>query len=595
MPQQAEAPPLSIKPKSSHQPIRSPDLIYALDDRPPIVRLLMLAFQHVAVIAPYLVFVTLVLQQAHASVHVATSAVSLAMLAIALMTILQAQRLGWVGSGFLAPPVVSAIYFAPAIHAAAQGGLAAVCGMIMLAGVFEALFAWILPHTRKIFTPVVSGLIVMAVAAELGLIGIHAFLGLSSAGESYSVIHPGINRPAVATAFLTLAIMLSFGVWGRGLARLLCGLVGLVAGLLIAIPMGLFANHDLAAIAAAPMFSIPDPTILSLRFVPDLIIPFLIAALASGLRTIGVITTAERINDAAWSRPDLANVRAGVMADGIGCAIGGLLAAPGLSTSPSLVGLEKVTGATSRTIAYGIAGWFVALACFPKIGALLLALPLPVIGAALVFNASSMFVGGVQIVTSRPVTMRTTFIIGVSFLFALSEKVYPQFFQALPPWTHQFTSSILTIGVIAGVTLNALFLIGSRRVQSVLIQSAGAEAAVQLDQLLKSKAKEWQLKPVDLERAEHSINELLRLIETGGHATGPLRAKLSYDDLDLVVTVNYDGTLPYVASEQKLPAGMVEEQIFVVGLSGFLSAVVPDRFDSACANGHCEIALYFET
>jgi xanthine permease XanP len=204
-------------------------------------------------------------------------------------------------------------------------------------------------------------------------------------------------------------------------------------------------------------------------------------------------------------------------------------------------------------------------------------------------------VGGVQIVTSRPVTMRTTFIIGVSFLFALSEKVYPQFFQALPPWTHQFTSSILTIGVIAGVTLNALFLIGSRRVQSVLIQSAGAEAAVQLDQLLKSKAKEWQLKPVDLERAEHSINELLRLIETGGHATGPLRAKLSYDDLDLVVTVNYDGTLPYVASEQKLPAGMVEEQIFVVGLSGFLSAVVPDRFDSACANGHCEIALYFET
>jgi hypothetical protein len=38
--------------------------------------------------------------------------VSLAMLAIALMTVLQAQRFGWIGSGFLAPPVVSAIYFA---------------------------------------------------------------------------------------------------------------------------------------------------------------------------------------------------------------------------------------------------------------------------------------------------------------------------------------------------------------------------------------------------------------------------------------------------------------------------------------------------
>ena len=67
----------------------------------------MLAFQHVAVICPYLVFVTLILQQAHVSVAVATSAVSLAMLGIAAMTVLQAQRFGWIGSGFLAPPVVS--------------------------------------------------------------------------------------------------------------------------------------------------------------------------------------------------------------------------------------------------------------------------------------------------------------------------------------------------------------------------------------------------------------------------------------------------------------------------------------------------------
>jgi NCS2 family nucleobase:cation symporter-2 len=286
-------------------------------------------------------------------------------------------------------------------------------------------------------------------------------------------------------------MMLTFGVWGRGLARLLCGLVGLIFGLLVAIPMGLFTHKDLAAIAVTPLFSLPDPRILSYRFPPYLIIPFVIAALASGLRTIGVITTAQRINDSAWTRPDLANVRAGVMADGIGCALGGLLAAPGLSTSPSLVGLEKVTGATSRNIAYAIAGWFIALPFFPKIGALLLALPLPVIGAALVFNASSMFVGGVQIITSRPVTMRTTFIIGISFLFAISRVVYPAFFLGLPDWAHQFTDSILTIGVIFGVLLNTLFLIGERRVQSVVVQSAGADSMVQLEQQLKSDAKEW--------------------------------------------------------------------------------------------------------
>ena len=273
IPHQSEAP-LSIRPASAHEAIRPADLVYGLDDHPPVSRLLMLAFQHVAVICPYLVFVTLILQQAHAPVTVATSAVSLTMLAIALMTVLQAQRFGWIGSGFLAPPVVSAIYFAPAVHAAERGGIAAVCGMTILAGLFEALFAWILPHTRKIFSPVVSGLIVMAVAAELGLIGIHAFLGLGAAHESFSLVHTSVSMRAVATASLTLAVMLSFGVWGRGLARLLCALVGLGVGLLIAIPMGLFADKDLAAIATTPLFSLPNPTILSYSIVPDLVIPF---------------------------------------------------------------------------------------------------------------------------------------------------------------------------------------------------------------------------------------------------------------------------------------------------------------------------------
>lgn len=583
-------------PKVPHSAVRPADLIYCLDDHPPLNRLLLIAFQHVAVICPYLVFATLILQKARVPASTATSAVSLAMLGIAAMTVLQAQRFSWIGSGFLAPPVVSAIYFVPALYAAERGGLPAVCGMTALAGLFEAMFAWILPHSRKIFSPVVAGLIVMAVAAELGLIGIQALLGLASTtsmGEVYR--HNGFAIRAIETAMLTLAIMVTLGVWGRGLTRLLCGLLGLSVGLMVAIPMGLFDHHSLDVFHSTPLFALPNPWILSYRIVPDLIVPFVIAAMASGLRTIGVITTAERINDAGWIRPDLKNVRAGVMADGFGCAIGGLLAAPGLSTAPSLVGLEKVTGASSRTIAYGIAGWFVVLACFPKIGGLLLALPLPVIGAALVFNASSMFVGGVQIVTSRPITMRATFVIGLSFLFALSRKAYPDFYLALPQWTHQFTGSILAMGVVCAVVLNAVFLIGERRTQSVLIETAAGDVAVQLDQFIKSKAKEWQIKAADLERAEHSVDELLRLIVTGGHASGQLRASLEYDDFDLIVSLAYKGTLPYIASGQNLPKGMIEEQIFAVGLSGFLSTVQPDRIDSSCDNGESKIRLYFET
>jgi NCS2 family nucleobase:cation symporter-2 len=359
--------------------VRPPDLIYALDERPPIAHLILLGAQHIAVICPYLVFVTRVTQAAGASTDVAAHAVGLGMIAIALATLLQERRLGPIGSGYLAPPVVSAIYFAPALEAAHRGGLPLVCGMVAFAGVFEGIFAWVLPRMRKVFPPVVSGFIVIAVGAELGLIGVSGFLGISDLHDPRLPLH-------VAVATLTIAVMVGFGVWGKGLPRLLCGLIGLALGMAIAVVTGMVSSENVAVIASRPWVGLPNPDFLSYRFEPSLMVPFAIASLAAGLRAIGVITTCQKINDASWRRPNLDNIRAGVLADGVGCLVGGLLATPGISAAPSLVGIQKITGATSRYIAYAVAVWLVLLSCVPKVGAALLALPLPIIGAALVFN-----------------------------------------------------------------------------------------------------------------------------------------------------------------------------------------------------------------
>jgi NCS2 family nucleobase:cation symporter-2 len=579
---------VGVGPPWCEQHLRPPDLIYGLDELPPPAHLILLGAQHVAVICPYLVFVTLIAQAGGATTTVTSHAVGLGMIAIALATLLQGHRLGPVGSGYLAPPVVSAIYFAPALEAAHRAGLALVCGMIAFAGVVEAIFAWTLPRMRRVFPPVVSGFIVIAVGAELGLIGVRGFLGISDLHDPNLPTHIG-------AAGLTLAVMVGFSVWGKGLARLLCSLIGLALGMAIAVAVGMVTNKDVAIIASRPWFALPDPRFLSYRFEPSLMVPFTIAALASGLRTIGVITTCQKINDAAWRRPDLGNIRSGVLADGVACFVGGWLATPGLSAAPSLVGIQKVTGATSRYIAYAIAGWLVLLSCVPKVGAALLALPLPIIGAALVFNGASMLMGGIQIVTSRPVTMRSTFIVGISLLFALSRRVYPEFYALLPAWTNAFTDSMLSIAVVVCVLLNLCFLIGERRSEIMILEPGDGKALSRFDDKFRSQAKVWQLNPADVARAETSISELLRLIEEGGHADSPITATVSYDDLDLAIRLNYKGTLPYVASEQRLPSKMVEEQIFAVGLSGFLSSVFPDRLNSQQKDGTCEISLYFQT
>ncbi len=569
-------------------PVRPRDLIYAIDELPPLLHLALLGFQHVAVICPYLVFVTLIVQAAGAPVEVASSAVSLGMLAVAIATLLQAYRVGPVGSGYLIPPVVSAIYFAPALHAARGVGLPVVFAMTAFAGAFEMLFAWILPRMRHVFPPVVSGFIVMAVGAELGLIGVQGFLGVTDLADPNLGTH-------VAVAFATLAIMISLGVWGGGLARLLCGLIGLVVGVVLSLHYGMFTGHQVQMISECRWIGLPSVGFLSYRLDAMYVVPFAIGGLASGLRTIGVVTTAQKINDSSWRRPDLNNVRSGVLTDGLACAIGGLLGASGLSASPSLIGIEKVTGATSRYIAWAIAAWLVALAMLPKVGAALLALPLPVVGAALLFNGASMLVGGIQIIASRPFTMRSTFVVGISFLLALSRVVYPQFYHQLPDWTGSFTDSILSIAVISCVLLNLVFLIGERRTTSTVIESLGAERTEKIEEFLRARGKAWEINHSDVERAVTSVDEIIHILETGGHLDGPLKAKIEYDDLDLVVGLKYSGSLPYLPSEQDTPRGLVEEQIFAVGLSGYLSSVYPDRLDVSSDDRTCEIKLYFQT
>ena len=100
----------SLNPHFLAVPERPKDLIYALDEKPPPFQLLALGFQHVAVISPYLVMVALVADAAKLPHEQARNAMALAMVAVGFLTVLQSLRLGRIGSGYLCPPVVSAIY-----------------------------------------------------------------------------------------------------------------------------------------------------------------------------------------------------------------------------------------------------------------------------------------------------------------------------------------------------------------------------------------------------------------------------------------------------------------------------------------------------
>jgi NCS2 family nucleobase:cation symporter-2 len=145
---------------------RPKDLIYALDERPPAFELLALGFQHASAISPYLVMVALVAGAAKLPHDAARNTLALAMVAVALLTILQSLRFSWLGSGYLCPPVVSAIYLPASMSVAAKFGFPTMCGMVIFAGACEALIAGLVNRLRKLFPAVVSGVVIIAVGVE---------------------------------------------------------------------------------------------------------------------------------------------------------------------------------------------------------------------------------------------------------------------------------------------------------------------------------------------------------------------------------------------------------------------------------------------
>jgi xanthine permease XanP len=341
---------------------RPSDPVYAVDDVPPPARLAVLGLQYAILIAVYLIMVVLVARAAKASAEVTQSLIGLGFVAAAIGTVAQSWRGKLFGSGYLAPPVFSAIYLGPSLLAANAGGLAAVAGMTIFAGIVEAVLSRLLARLRVVFQPAISGFTVLIVGLQLGIVGFAQTLDVTGENSADFDTH-------VAVAFLTLAVAIGFSVWGRGLVRLICTLIGLLTGVAAGLITGIMGEAWLGGIAAADWLALPDPSVLSYSFDPALLPAFLAAGLAATLRSIGVITSCQRINDAAWKRPDGGNIQRGVLGDAIGTIAAGLLGAPGMCVAPSLVGVSSATGATSRVIALAAGAFVFTFAFLPKISA----------------------------------------------------------------------------------------------------------------------------------------------------------------------------------------------------------------------------------
>ena len=437
-----------LAPRARRAAVLPAGMIYGVDDRPSLGLTAFAGLQWVGLINVYLVFLLVLVRAGNVPPPTVAAMVGLSMLALGAAALLQALPRGPVGSGYLAPSVLSANYLGPSILAIKLGGLPLVFGMTIFAGFCEAALSPFVSRLKGLFPTEIQGLVVFLIGIVVGSIGFRLTFAIGGAAPP-SAAH-------VAAAALTFGTAVVLTVWGSGSLRMLALLIAMALGYAASVASGLLSWSDLAGFGPVPLFAVPRLDHFRFTFSAALAVPFAIAAWASTAKTIGLLGQCQKLNDSAWRGPDMDSVRRGVLADGLATVLSGVVGTLGVNTMPSAVAVPAATGLASRRVACAIAVVFAVMAFLPAISVALASMPKPVMGGITLFSGCLVMINGLQTMASCQMDQKRTMVIGLGLIAGLAAEKYPHLAAGMPFWLQAMANSSLVFGTVVAMIANLL-------------------------------------------------------------------------------------------------------------------------------------------
>jgi NCS2 family nucleobase:cation symporter-2 len=559
-------------------------LQYGVADIPPVPVIFVSALQFVAVIAGFLVFPLIMTRQAHVAPAVADSVLSWSMIVLAIGTSLQAIPKGPVGSGYLAPSTMTAVYVSPSLEAVRLGGLALMAGMTLFGGVVEAVVARFMHRLRALLPPELAGVVIVLVAIGNAMLG-YRYLLLPGAAEPADLHH-------WLVALITLAVTIGLSVWCRGILRAACALIGMIVGYIAAVPAGLLRHQDFAQLGGLPLLQMPRVDYFAWSFDGVLIAPFLVAAVANTLKAAALLTSAERQIDADWVRPNMERIGAGVLADGIATALSGVFCVFGVNVSSSSVGLTEATGVASRVVAHAISAIFVVMAFIPGLVRFFTLMPAAVLGATFVFTSCAILKGGIETIASRMLDARRTLVVGLSLLTGLAVEAFPGFFEAVPHSIQPVVGSPLVLGTLVGFGLNAIFRLGARRRAVLVIEPQQIDFDA-IHSFMEGLGGLWGARRDVVTRASFAAQQLVEVIVENCEPRSAVSLSGSFDEFNLAVEARYAGRRLELPERRPSDAEIRESEDGARLLAGFLLRHNADRASVIQRGDTCIVRFQF--
>ena len=268
----------------------------------------------------------------------------------------------------------SGAFFAVCVAALIQGGPALMASLVVVSALFQFALAARLSVLRSVFTPVVSGTVIMLIAATIMPI---VFDMLSDAPEGTSSVAP----PLVAV--VTILVVVVLVLRAPASLRLWSPVAGIIVGCAVSAPFGMY---DVQYVKDAPWVGVPFGAWPGFDFTPGvefwaLLPAFIVVTFVGAIETIGDGVAIQRVSRRRPQATDYRVVQGALNTDGVGNFLSGLAGTLPNTTYSTSISLAEVTGIAARRVGIVVGVIFIVLAFFPKATALLIAIPSPVAAA----------------------------------------------------------------------------------------------------------------------------------------------------------------------------------------------------------------------
>ena len=463
-------------------------------------------------------------------------------------------------------------------------GFEATVGAFLLANLVVFLLAGTLPRLRAYFPPEVIGVVVLMLGVSLLPYAARASVGMERGGA--------FSGMALGVALVTLAGIVWPAVWGPPRVRIMAVLIGTVAGLAAAVATGQVDPATAGAVADLPALAFPHPGLdIGLpRFEPAAVLPVLLIEVIAATRQSANTLTLDKLSNEKWLRADLPLVARSVRTL---AATNLLLSAMGLLTAGSAaanVGLANASGVMSRHVAILAGAIMMALAFVPAVSTLIVLAPGPVVGGILVYTAAFMIVAGMDLILSRMLNTKRSFVVGISIAIGMSVFIIPEMTAAAPAWSTTIVGSGLTVAALVAVVLNLIFRIGVSRSATMTIAPGGPGDA--LVDFLETWGAAWGARREVMLRAGMAIGEAVDLLRRSDAVTGPVELHAVFDEISLTCTLRYRGPALRLGAAEVDVATLLDgdDDALDAGIAQVSALLVSRLADRARAGTHGEIS-----